>query len=250
MGDAAGKAYWNNVWASTTGALAYEGPVFEQHPVLRRFLTGTGGEAIEVGCVPGTWLLYVNKEYGYRVSGVDYSEHLPAVAATLRHNGIEDFELFHDDLFRFEPGKRYDLVFSSGFVEHFDDHELVVRRHADLAKPGGLVVIMVPNLTHLHRWLCGWFHPEILRVHRFPLMRQAVLRASLERAGLEVLHCAYHKTFRPVYTLPKVLDWISRALQKALRMARMDQMGNRFGSPYLISVSRKRLPGGAPSACG
>ena len=60
------------------------------------------------------------------------------------------------------PPKKYDLVLSGGFAEHFDDHELVVRKHAEWAKPRGLVVIIVPNLTHIHRLLCGWFAPEVL----------------------------------------------------------------------------------------
>jgi cyclopropane fatty-acyl-phospholipid synthase-like methyltransferase len=184
-------------------------------------------------------MIYLAKEFGYRVSGIDYSDSMPYVRENLRFNGICDAELFHCDLFQFVPPRQYDLVFSQGFVEHFDDYALVVRKHEVLAAPDGLVVIIVPNLTHLHRVLCGHFAPEILSVHRFPLMHARVLRKTLEDAGLEVLHCAYHKTFRPTYRLPRPLDLCSRALQKGLRVLHLDNIGNRFGSPYLISVSRK-----------
>jgi SAM-dependent methyltransferase len=154
-------------------------------------------------------------------------------------NGIQDAELFKADFFQTVPVRKYDLVFSGGFVEHFDDHELVVKKHAEWAKPGGLVVIIVPNLTHIHRVLCGWFDPEVLRVHRFPLMRSSVLREALEKAGVSVLHCDYHKTFRCTYVLPKPVDFVARAAQKLLKLSGLDNIGNRFGSPYLISVSRK-----------
>src|ERR1051325_6561309 len=150
-GDAAGREFWNSTWETLPPLHRYEGPVFEQHPVLARYLSGThsaGASAIEIGCVPGNYMVYLNKEFGYRVDGIDYSEKLDHVRANLEYNGIHNSRLFAGDFFDFVPPERYDLVFSGGFVEHFDDHELVVRKHAELAKPGGLVVIFVPNLTH------------------------------------------------------------------------------------------------------
>lgn len=240
MSDAAGREFWNSAWGHLPPLELYQGPVFEHHSVLKSFLAKAGGgDAIEIGCVPGNYMIYLAKEFGYRVSGIDYSDKLPYTRENLRLNGIPDAEVFNCDFFQFAPSRQYDLVFSSGFVEHFDDYELVVRKHEALAAPGGLVVIIVPNLTHVHKALCGYFAPEILSVHRFPLMHARVLRRTLEGAGLEVMHCAYHRTFRPTYNLPRSVDLCSRAVQKGLRLLRLDNIGNRFASPYLISVSRK-----------
>jgi cyclopropane fatty-acyl-phospholipid synthase-like methyltransferase len=240
MSDVAGKDYWNAVWEKLPPVRHYEGPVYEQHPVLANFLSSAGGgEAIEIGCGSGNYMIYIAKEFGYRISGLDYSDNMDYVRANLAFNGIRDADLFNIDFFDFKPAKKYDLVLSGGFVEHFDDYEGVVRRHAELAKPGGLVVIIVPNLTHIHWILCSICAPEVLRVHRFPLMRKGVLKSALEKSRLTVLHCDYHKTFRPTYRLPSILDYTSRAIQKGLRLVRLDNIGNSFGSPYLISVSRK-----------
>jgi SAM-dependent methyltransferase len=239
-GDAAGRHYWNSIWKKLPPVERYDGPVYEHHPVLSTFLSRAGGgDAIEIGCGTGNYMIYINKEFGYRVDGLDYADNLEYVRANLSYNGIQDAELFRADFFEFLPPKKYDLVLSGGFAEHFDDHELVVRKHADWAKPGGLVVIIVPNLTYIHRLLCGWFAPEVLRVHRFPLMRRAVMRQTLEKAGLRVLHCEYHKTFRPTYQLPKAVDFSVRVIRKILQISELDDIGNRFGSPYLISISRK-----------
>ena len=239
-GDAAGKNYWNSIWNKLPPVTLYEGPVYEHHRVLSRFLSNAGGgDAIEIGCASGNYMIYINKEFGYRVDGLDYSDNMEYVRANLSYNGIQDAELLSADFFQTTPTRKYDLVFSGGFAEHFDDHELVVNKHAEWVKPGGLVVIIVPNLTHIHRLLCGWFDPEVLRVHRFTLMRSAALREALEKAGLSVLHCGYHKTFRCTYTLPKPVDFVARAVQKLLKLSGLDNIGNCFGSPYLISVSRK-----------
>jgi cyclopropane fatty-acyl-phospholipid synthase-like methyltransferase len=241
MSDVAGKDYWNAIWRKLPPVQPYAGPVYEQHQVLARFLSKAGGgEAIEIGCGSGNYMIYIAKEFGYHISGLDYSNNMEYVRANLEFNGIHDADLFNVDLFEFKPSKRYDLVLSGGFVEHFDDYERVVRKHAELAKPGGLVVIIVPNLTHVHWLLCSIWDPETLKVHRFPLMRRRILSDTLEKAGLEVIHCEYHRTFRPTYRLPLILDHCSRAIQKGLAAMRLDDIGNPLASPYLISVSRKK----------
>jgi len=243
MPDAAGKQYWESVWEAHSPPYIYDGPQpFEQHPLLRPFLkTQNAGVAIEIGCVPGRWMLYLNKEFGYRVSGIDYSDRLDLVRKTLSANGIDGVELFHEDFMSFNTAKKYDLVFSTGFVEHFDEHDEVVRRHAEIAKPGGLVVIVVPNLTHIHWLLCSLFNPELIKAHRTHLMDKCNLRRSLEKAGLRVLLCKHQKTFRPSYALPPVMQFFSRCVQKLLISTRLDEIGNPFASPYLISVSQKKL---------
>ena len=127
MADAAGSEFWNSTWGNLPPLELYQGPVFEHHAVLKRFLAqAPNGDAIEIGCVPGNYMVYLAQEFGYRVSGVDYSDKLPYARENLKFNGIEA-ELFNCDFFQFRPARRYDLVFSSGFVEHFDDYELVVK---------------------------------------------------------------------------------------------------------------------------
>jgi len=67
-GDAAGKNYWNSIWKQLPPVTHYEGPVFEHHAVLSRFLSNAGGgDAIEIGCASGNYMIYLNKEFGYRV---------------------------------------------------------------------------------------------------------------------------------------------------------------------------------------
>jgi 2-polyprenyl-3-methyl-5-hydroxy-6-metoxy-1,4-benzoquinol methylase len=209
-------------------------------PCFRDFFPRTGGgDAIEIGCGTGNFMVYINQEFGYRVDGLDYSDNLEYVRANLTYNRIQDAELFQAVFFEFVPAKKHDLVLSGSIAEHFDDQDLVVRKHAEWAKPGGLVVIIVSNLTHIHKFLCGWFAPQVLRVHRFPLMHRDAMRQTLEKAGLRVLHCEYQTTFRPTYQLPKPMDFSVQMVRKLLQISGLDDIGNRFGSPYLISVSRK-----------
>lgn len=41
---------------------------------LKNLLSGCAGEVLEIGCAPGKWLAYLNKELGLMPSGIEYSD--------------------------------------------------------------------------------------------------------------------------------------------------------------------------------
>ena len=44
-------------------------------------------------------MIYINKEFGYRVDGLDYSDNMDYVRANLSYNGVQDSQLFSADFF-------------------------------------------------------------------------------------------------------------------------------------------------------
>jgi nucleoside-diphosphate-sugar epimerase len=54
-----------------------------------------------------------------------------------------------------------------------------------------------------------------------------------------IIHLAARAGVRPSIENPYFASLCSRAVQKGLKLLHLDDIGNRFGSPYLISVSRK-----------
>ena len=99
-----------------------------------------------------------------------------------------------DDVFEAEPQRRFDVVFSVGLIEHFDDHMMqrLIGLHRQWAEPDGLVLIAVPTPTIFYRiFRTG---AEVLGLWKFPDERpvpQARLAALMKEEGLEVL---YEKT--------------------------------------------------------
>jgi cyclopropane fatty-acyl-phospholipid synthase-like methyltransferase len=86
-----------------------------------------------------------------------------------KHPGPETESLCTDiftlDAASIEPA---DLVFSIGLVEHFSEEraKTAVRRHFELAKPGGLVLISFPTPTFSYRLIRR--AAEKLGIWRFP----------------------------------------------------------------------------------
>jgi len=86
-----------------------------------------------------------------------------------KHPGTETetlcTDLFSLDAASIEPA---DLVFSIGLVEHFPEGltKTAIRRHFELAKPGGLVLVSFPVPTPCYRLIRGT--AESLGLWRFP----------------------------------------------------------------------------------
>jgi SAM-dependent methyltransferase len=237
--DAAGAAYWDGVWGGYQPQ-RYPGPLFEFHELYRRYLPCDERLAlVEIGAMPGNHMVYFHKEFGYRVTGIDYCTDVSPIAATMEINGVRNYAVINADLFGL-PGKaQYDVVFSSGFVEHFDNPARVLAVHAEMVAPGGWLLIVVPNVRYLHKLLMKTFCPHLYDVHRDHLMRKDVLRGCVERLGLEVAFCDYLRTFRTFYALPAPVGMACRIAGRILRTLRLDRVPNAFASPYLYLVARK-----------
>lgn len=64
-----------------------------------------------------------------------------------------DFHLVHAYFENFETDKRFDVIEMGFVLEHVGDPALVVRRFAQLLKPGGVICAAVPNALSMHRVL-------------------------------------------------------------------------------------------------
>ncbi|SRR6266480_1786539 len=143
--------------------------------LLRKYVR-PGMQVLEIGFAPGKMLSWTGAVLGAQVSGLDYSEIGIAAARRLfEHIGLKG-DLRYEDMFdtTFKSGS-FDLVCSFGLIEHFDDPREIVRRHAVLAKPGGVVLITVPNYGGIYGRIQRYFDPESLDIHNLDIMNPGTL---------------------------------------------------------------------------
>jgi SAM-dependent methyltransferase len=136
----------------------------------RAVLPAAGGEPIrmlEVGAGGSRVLPYLGRKFGFRVFGSDFSlggcRLLRANLALQKiEGGVVCEDLFQSSL----PAGRFDVVYSSGLVEHFDDTRAVIAEHLKLIRPGGRLVIIVPNLQGVQGSICKRLAPPLWARHR------------------------------------------------------------------------------------
>jgi SAM-dependent methyltransferase len=149
------QTYWDEIW-NFTGDHAPELSPRVREAMTDRFLQaafgahlGPGRRFIEIGAGGSQWPGEVARSLGAEGWGIDFSRPGLALAARAAADVRERVTLIDGDFFDRNklPAHSFDVLYSGGFVEHFEDPRPVMERFAELLAPGGVVVTLVPNLS-------------------------------------------------------------------------------------------------------
>jgi methionine biosynthesis protein MetW len=109
-----------------------------------RALLAPGGSVLDLGCASGG-LLALLRDRAAHLAGLELSPTAAAAAARVAdlvvQGALEDPDL------PFEQGC-YDLVVLADVLEHLADPAAALRRARGWAKPGGAILVSVPNVAH------------------------------------------------------------------------------------------------------
>jgi len=201
------------MWKEGGGYYSQDPAEIARHPLLpevgrirdRRILElfdrygglARGSRLLEIGCGRSRWLPFLAKERGVEASGVDIEPYAAELArANLLGCGVAG-EILCRDAFVLRQNEdlleRFDLVYSMGVMEHFDD---VVDRLAVLARylrPGGRILTTVPNLHGVNWALQRLADRETLEMH--VVYDPARLRRAHEQAGFRTIASGYRGFF-------------------------------------------------------
>jgi cyclopropane-fatty-acyl-phospholipid synthase len=99
-----------------------------------------GEHVLEVGCGWGGFTHYCS-DRGLRVTGITLSrDQLEYTGGLIRERGL-NAEVLYQDFFTFRPERKFDGVSMMGVIEDLSDYPWVLRRLAELVKPGGRVYL-------------------------------------------------------------------------------------------------------------
>lgn len=129
---------------------------------------------------------------------------------------------------------------SYGFIEHFDDPQPIIQRHVELVKPGGTLILEVPNHRGLNRPLQD---PELLRAHNLNTMTARFFRDLAKRHDLTIEFLEYIGGFEPANLNSRNRPLFYRLVHKGLSLARclpgMDRLNSNLWSGFLMGIFRR-----------
>lgn len=240
--------YWANCRLPNTVDYSFS---FERclAQALKESLPAMQGEVLEVGCAPGKWLAFMATEFGLKPNGIEYSE--AGMSATLRNFqllGLTSGRIQTGDFFQIRPDRQFDVVMSFGFIEHFTDVDEVVALHMQWLKPGGTLILGVPNFRGIYYFLQKMLDKEILAKHNLDIMSLEYFHHLADRYNLKPITIRYLGSFEP--SLPIAPQGRNNPLQFAVRvilwLARrvrhfklFDKINGRFFSSHILAVYKK-----------
>ena len=198
-GELADKKHWIIRWStSPVKTLPFNpfGRNFRDlHQLFKRRLPGKGEiRFLEIGCYPGRYLWYFSKYFGYHVCGIEYIDRCCEETGKLLDSCGVSGRIIHADIFDYRPEageELWDVVASFGLIEHFKDIQAVAARHLDLVKPGGHLVLVVPNHQGIYGKIMQKVSPELYRVHRL-LSREQIVEALSSDGRSEIVEAGYY----------------------------------------------------------
>jgi 2-polyprenyl-3-methyl-5-hydroxy-6-metoxy-1,4-benzoquinol methylase len=151
--------------------------------LLRKWIR-PGMNVLEIGAAPGRQLAWVAKTLRANVAGVDSSVEGMELAGKLFTKYHLQADLRCEDVFSTSfPSSYFDLVYSTGVIEHWQDPRGIVEKHIDLVAPGGVVLITIPNYSGINAWIEKQFYPEFQETHQCGIMsKSGLLSVVPERA--------------------------------------------------------------------
>jgi SAM-dependent methyltransferase len=204
--DLAGKEFWGEFWRRQDGRRFAGLSYFHRRTskLLTRYAQ-KGCQACEIGCGASMWMPVLAK-CGVDVWGIDYSEAgIELARVNLDRAGVKAHLITADvrDNDALRPGA-FDVIFSLGFIEHFDDPQTVLSGIARALRPGGAMITLVPNFSSGWGVLQRWVDDDLFRLHT--VYTCGALDEVHSRAGLEPLAAArFFGGFGPLvvnYTRP------------------------------------------------
>jgi len=153
------KEDWEKLLAERKGARQ---PLYEL--LEKALFQKSCAKIIEIGCGPALDALVLAKDKQREVHALDCSANALKLATAAARQLKRSLKLHHADVRRTGlPAASFDLVFSQGLLEHFPDPQPVWTEMNRLLKPGGFIVVDVPQtlnpytlIKFWHQWLGDW----------------------------------------------------------------------------------------------
>jgi L-malate glycosyltransferase len=239
MASVAERKFWDEHWQVRQLKPA---PFF--HPVrqwiAKNIPSGEGKTCFEIGCYPGQFLPAFG-EKGYTLHGIDFLAGSSTVLPrALAQRGYAIGEFHEEDFLTYEDSQQYDVVASFGFIEHFDNWQEIIGKHVALAKPGGRVVIEVPNLdSPVYRNLYSMLEPRTLAQHVLPSMHLDALCTSMTAHGCEVEQGDYLGAFYFRFATKPGLRGAALSVLTSLVASPAQLLPKEYRSRYIGVIGRK-----------
>jgi SAM-dependent methyltransferase len=222
---------------------------------LTRWLREPGlSKVVEIGSAPGTNLVRLHERFGLNPWGIEYTDAgAEANRGTFSAAGLPVDQVVQADFFSDDVAQRFsgffDVVCSFGFVEHFTDVRGTIDRHLDLLRPGGLLVVEIPNVRGLNLALMKWMNPGLVALHNLEIMDERRFYEAFDRTRVAPLR------FGPIGGVNlggitaadpvrrqalRGLRGVQAGLNLALRaVAPTGGLESAWTSPYLLFIGRK-----------
>ena len=238
------ESYWSKYWKSKPAIdESIIGKDFLFHDILEKYVPRKKEMSfLEIGGFPGMWAIYFAKFWSAKSSLLDRYADRDVIQSLSKKNGIESIDVIEGDIFKLSITKKFDVVMSVGFIEHFSDVSVVVDKHIEYMKEDGTLILTVPNFLGLNGRLQKILDRETYDTHFLDTMYDNNLTQVVIKKNIEIQHINYYGNFgvwlEDINNKPK---WLRRSIYLTNIIGKfIVRFESRIFSPYLVMVAKRK----------
>ncbi|MCC8146950.1 MAG: class I SAM-dependent methyltransferase [Bacteroidales bacterium] len=153
------------------------------------------GTCMEIGAFPGGYSNEFGKR-GHTLNGIDLTPRIHELNEVFHSRKYKVGKFIQQNFFDYNPENKYDIVFSVGFIEHFNDYLSVIGRHCELVDDKGVLFIAVPNFRgKTQQFLHKLMDRENLNIHNLDSMEPDKWETVIRDHGFEIIKKGYIGSF-------------------------------------------------------
>ena len=150
---------------------------------------------LELGCGNSSFMGYFATRFGYEVSGIDFSENgCRMIKEILKRDQVKG-EVFQGDIFNPPDNliEQFDMVCAFGVLEHFSDTTQTISAFSRFLKPGGILLISIPNFAGLTGFILKKGNRKLYDHH--VILTKKALQNAVPGSVLKLIKCQYYVPF-------------------------------------------------------
>lgn len=229
------KGFGTSDWVPKPQDYAFKEGDGSSHEVILGMMQGMpASRVLDIGCSGGHFAAHA-RAAGHHVTGVDMLE-IPGVRERTDHFVKASLE----DGIPGEAGDGFDVVVAADVIEHLSQPGRVLRDMCRVLRPGGQVLLSVPNFAHWYpriRVAAGMFGYDrrgILDETHLRFFTRATLRRLVRASGFDILD--EHATGLPLGTISET-DGSRLRLVRRIDRALVRIRPTLFGYQYVLRLT-------------
>lgn len=119
----------------------------------------SGSRLVDIGCAAGDLTIELQAR-GFQMTGIDFEPQRVARARGMAARHHLPVQFLSEDLQTIDHPEPYDGMVMGEILEHFVEPRAILEKHLPFLKPGGKILITVPNMAHLRARLKLLFFGE------------------------------------------------------------------------------------------
>ena len=166
---------------------------FALFKIIKKFWNKDYNNFLEIGCAPGNYLVKFKKTFKIDAFGVEYEKegYLKTIQNVSQY-GIPEKNIvladFFDSNFLQSNYEKFNIVFSAGFIEHFQDPKEIIKKQASLLAKNGLLICIIPNARYAIEFLSD---KKTISLHNQSIMNPKAFRDFFDVESFEIEYCNY-----------------------------------------------------------